>query len=256
MRSFQYRLAPEYIGGFGRLSLAGYIRLFQRAATEHSDTLGYTSNWYRNNGTAWMARRHRISVENPVRPEESVIVETEVEDFKRIRSLRCYTIRVESTNTLAAEGYTEWVYLDRNSHKPNRIPEAMIGDFGPRYQDSSPNRIQFDSPEIPSRAYSRTFTVQFRDLDELGHVNNVSYTEYLVETLLTWLQDTDGSIESGLPDFPEVSHLTIQYLDQAGWQDSLQCLIDPVEDSASEVDFVFAIKSSEKRLVEGRGAWK
>lgn len=251
MPTFCYKILPEYVSGFGRLSLSGMIRLLQRAATDHTDRLGYTSRWYERNGTAWMARQHRLSIDAFPGPGEYVEIETEVEDFRRVRSLRGYTLRSDASGDILAEAHTDWVYLHRTEHSPRRIPDDMIEQFDPVYNDESPNRNRFESPEVPDDAFSKPFTVQFRDLDELAHVNNAVYTDYLLETLLGHLTGQSSNI----PETGGVSNLTIQYVGQTNWKDRITCRLNFVESPGPDHPFSFIIGKEDGNVVEGRGTW-
>lgn len=256
MPSYDYKVLPEYIGGFGRLSLSGLTRLLQRAATDHTDELGYTSNWYRDHGVAWMARGHRIELENSVGPDETVRVETEVEDFKRIRSLRAYTVYSEATEKLVARGYTDWIYLDRKSNSLKRIPDSMIESFNPVYENESPNRTDFESPTMPEDVPTKTYRTQFRDLDELAHVNNVVYTEYLQDAILRTYGDTDNASIESIPSSFVLSELSIQYLGQADWGNEITCHLNPDRSDGNRTEFDFTITRQSERIVEARGAWR
>lgn len=257
MPVYRYEILPEYIGGLGRVTLGGIVKLFQRAATNHSDELGFTSEWYRTNNSAWMARRHRFDVQDSIHPNETVRVETEVEDFRRIRSLRTYTMKKEETGETVAEGYTDWVYLDRTDHSLKRTPQSMIEKFDPVYPDGSPNRTDFESPDLPGDCFTSKYRVQFRDLDELAHVNNVVYVEYVIETLLRRLTRSNKEHRS-LPgeDF-KMTNFVIQYLGQANWGDEITCSVDPREDpeTPTVTPFHFEISNTTDRIVEGTGTW-
>lgn len=256
MPAFEYKILPEYIDGFGRLSLSGLTRLLQRAATDHTDELGYTSRWYQDHDSAWVARGHRIELKNPVGPSETVRIETDVEDFKRIRSLRTYTVYSKQSDDRIGSGLTEWVYLDRTTNRPKRIPESMMEDFDPIYDEESPNRVDFVSPEIPDNNLTQSYRIQFRDLDELAHVNNVVYTEYLLDAILRSYGPSDELTLKTVPDSFVLSKLTIRYLGQANWGNQISCHLNRTNGDATNTEFDFTIKRDTERIVEGSGIWK
>lgn len=255
MKEYTFDVLPEYVGGFGSVTTGAVVRLFQRAATRHSHDLGYTSTWLIENNAAWVAREHHLERLEPLPTHGTVTVRTTVEDMRRVRSLRSYEIRDSEDDTPLALGTTVWVFLDRDRGRVSRIPEDMKNRYDVTAgDDTSPKRRQLESPELPEVDFERTYNLQFRDLDELGHVNNVVYVEYLFETLLRATLQKRDEEASGLPETDlKLDRLSIRYLNQTQWGKPLTCR---VARGPSGGRFVFQLKQSDETTAEGEGDLK
>lgn len=251
MPEYTYTLLPEYIGGFGRVTASSIVRIFQRAATRHSDELGYTSNWYQNEGVAWMARKHRLKRTNPIPLEKPIAVRTNVKDFRRVRSLRSYELRDPSGQVLV-RGFTDWIYVDRNNGRPCRIPDELAEAFEPEFDEESGQRTDRDSPDSIPGDPTYTTRVRFDDLDEIAHVNNAVYVDYLFEGLLhDHCENTQNVSPSDDPNPIILSELSIKYLKQSRWRETIRSYLRPMNQKGAEKRFEFILKSEDQRMAEG-----
>jgi acyl-CoA thioester hydrolase len=169
---------------YGHLNNANYLRYMQEAAFNASADVGYDLARYRNLGSFWLIRYTDIEYLRPVTYGERIVVETWVEDFRRVRSIRAYNFRVDGVNEVAARAYTDWVYLDRQSMQPKTIPEEMVMAFSPNggLDDPSPRR-KFHPLQTPQEGvYYDHRRVEWRDLDAEGHVNNAVYLSFIEES--------------------------------------------------------------------------
>lgn len=251
MKEYELSILPEYVGGFGSVTTSGIVRLFQRAATRHSNDLGYGSSWRQNNNAAWMAREHHLERLESFPVEGLVTVRTTVEDMRRVRSLRTYEILGRDGETTLARGRTEWVFVNLKEGTLQRIPEQLKEAFDPASEGASPRREDLELPDVSPADYERSYELQFRDFDEQGHVNNVVYVDYLYETLLRWTLGEPGGRTFEPPrNGPNLNALSLRYLNQTHWDEPLICRIANGE---SEGTFVFQLKQGDKNTAEGRG---
>jgi acyl-CoA thioesterase FadM len=251
MPEFSYEIPPDYVDAFGDVSINGVMKLFQRAATDHSTEMGYPASWYQEQDSAWLARTHRLTYPRALDSEKPVTIRTEIEDCKKIRSLRSYELTQSNDGPLLASGYTDWVYLQRSEQSFKRIPEEMAKRFEPTYKESSPNRPQLDSPEEPASAFESAIQVQFRDLDGMNHVNNAVYVDYILELCLQWKQHQENSLDLTCENFNfSVSTLNIKYLNQARWNEAITGKIWEL-DSPDEENCGYLFESNSNRIAEG-----
>lgn len=168
---------------YGHLNNAVYLRYMQEAAFNASASLGYDVDRYNQMGRAWVARLSEIQYLRPVRYADTVVVSTWVQDFKRVRSLRAYEMRLQGSEELVARGWTDWVFVESVSHRPVSIPKDVSSAYLPDGSaGSNPvNRRLSEQPEPPACVFSDCRRVEWQDLDPAGHVNNAVYLSYLVE---------------------------------------------------------------------------
>jgi acyl-CoA thioesterase FadM len=169
-----------------RLSAKGegfsaYASLLQAAATLASAEAGYPPQWYGRENTAWVIRRTTIDCAAPLARDADLEVTTWVSDFRRVRSRREYEVRVPPSPVTALTAHTDWVYVDRESGQPRRIPDSMMHAFVPGGQPPALPRAPLALPHAPAEVASFTREVANEDVDALGHVNNARYFDYVEE---------------------------------------------------------------------------
>lgn len=168
---------------YGHLQNANYLRYMQESAFNASADVGYDLARYRDLGSYWLIRYTDIEYQRPLSYGDHIVVETWVEDFRRVRSVRAYRFRIKETDEIAARAYTDWVYLDSTSMKPISIPDEMVNAFSPDGGlGGSSHQRDFTPFEIPKTGiYFDHRRVEWRDLDSEGHVNNAVYLSYIEE---------------------------------------------------------------------------
>lgn len=165
------------------------MRMFQYAATYASDIAGYDSAWYNENRAAWVLRALRAEYLHPAFENEVLDIETWLSDVKRVRGFREYVVRQQFDNTVIALGQADWVYVDRNTLTPMRIPSQAIEQFKNEPNTSSGMSVwECGEPKYEMTRYERT--AQYHEIDMMNHVNNAVYFEWFEQA---WAQATGQS---------------------------------------------------------------
>jgi acyl-CoA thioester hydrolase len=165
----------------GHVNNANYLRYMQQAATEASADVGYDPARYRVLGTVWLIRETGIEYLRPVRPEQVLEVHTWVADSRRVVSRRRYSMTVDGQPV--AEAFTDWVYVDRATQLPVRIPAEMALAFIPEGgAGEAVERKPIEAPAPPAQPVRIVHHVEWGDLDSAGHVNNAIYLNLLEES--------------------------------------------------------------------------
>jgi len=177
----EFRVREYECDLYGHVNNANYLRYMQQAAIEASADVGYDSRRYHQLGTLWVVRETGIEYLRPILPQQTVEVTTWVADFRRVVSRRMYVLRV--AGEVAAQAYTDWVYVDRRSQKPLRIPREMALAFVPEGGDGETiERSPLELPPRPAESVMILHRVEWGDLDGAGHVNNAVYLNLLEES--------------------------------------------------------------------------
>jgi len=165
----------------GHVNNANYLRYMQQAASEASADVGYSPARYRELGTLWLIRETGIEYLRPIHPQQTVEVTTWVADVRRVISRRMYLLRVEGE--MVAQAYTDWVYVDRATQLPLRIPPEMAMAFMPEGGGGKAvDRKPIEAPDPPAQPVRIVHHVEWGDLDQAGHVNNAVYLNLLEES--------------------------------------------------------------------------
>ena len=179
----RFRVRSYECDAYGHVNNANYLRYMQEAALDASAAVGYDEARYNELGTLWLIRETQVEYLRPLRFGETVEVTTWVGDFRRVRSRRFYELRAVEQGDLVAKASTDWVYIERESARPARVPAEMIVAFAP---EGAPEQAQARdpfpaAPAPPPGAFVMERAVEWRDLDSAGHVNNATYLNYMEE---------------------------------------------------------------------------
>lgn len=174
----RFRVRHYECDAYGHLNNVNYVRYMQETALDASTAVGWDSARYTAIGHQWLIRETDIEYLQPLLWNDEVEVISYVIEFRRIQSRRYYEFRRVSDDALMAKATTNWVFLNTETNKPARVPEAMIQDFAP---DPLPDMLyeRFPKPPPqPSGVFRLQQRAQWRDIDTVGHLNNAAYMTY------------------------------------------------------------------------------
>jgi acyl-CoA thioester hydrolase len=210
------------LDAWGRVHPAAHLRTVAEVAVEASSDAGFGPAWYDALGAHWIVRRTRARFLHPVGREAVCTVRTWVADFRRVRSRRCYEVRVGDRLVVDAE--SDWVLIDVATGRPRRIPAEVERTFdAPSGADSAPRPAWDDA--TPSGTPHRTrAAIRFTDLDSLAHVNNAAYLDVFTEAALEPAARAGWSVERFLARnvMPFVTDTDLEYLDPVVWGEALE----------------------------------
>jgi acyl-CoA thioester hydrolase len=177
-----FRVRSYECDAYGHVNNANYLRYMQEAALDASAAVGYDEARYYQIGHIWLIRETQIEYLRPLRYGDSVEVTTWVGDFRRVRSRRFYELRHPGSDELIAKASTDWVYIERETGRPARVPDEMIAAFAPDGIEEAAPRDHFpEAPPPPPGVFTMRREVEWRDIDTAGHVNNATYLNYMEE---------------------------------------------------------------------------
>jgi YbgC/YbaW family acyl-CoA thioester hydrolase len=141
-------------------------------------------------------------------------VRTWIADFRRVRSLREYS--VQAGDRVVAEASTDWVFVDRTTNRPRRIPDEWQATFMLGAVDVL-ERTPFPAEEPPANASSGLRRIELHDLDALRHVNNSNYVSYIEQAVHDTLDAAGWNLDTQLAAGGRLRALRhdLEYLDAA-----------------------------------------
>jgi len=125
----RHRVLESELDNLGHANNAAYFVWMQDAAVAHSRAVGLEEAEYERTGTTWVVRRHEIEYYRPAYVGEGLVIKTWVQTLQRITSLRRYEIQPEGPGKILARAATQWVFIDRRSGRPTRIPADVRDRF-------------------------------------------------------------------------------------------------------------------------------
>ena len=207
---------------FGRVHPAVYLRYLAHAAFEASAAAGFDAAWYAAAGAVWLVRRSTFTVLCPTTAGEELEIRTWVEDFRRVRSHRRYELR-GADGRLRLSALTDWVYVDRASGRPRRVPREMedafrLGASGPQERDG------WYAPPPPPRPARATHQVRVYEIDSLGHVNNAVYLDVVAQAAFEAIEQAGWPLARLVSDgtVPLLTGGDLEYREAARYGDRLE----------------------------------
>ncbi|WP_370175577.1 acyl-CoA thioesterase [Leeuwenhoekiella palythoae] len=116
----------EAIDGLGHVNNVIYLQWVQDVAEAH---------WQHNSTEemlqkyAWVALEHTIKYHAPAFEGEQITIETWVEKFEGVRSIRRTKIFRPSDHKVLATSITNWCLLNMQTRKPLRVPESFTAYY-------------------------------------------------------------------------------------------------------------------------------
>lgn len=167
----------------GHLNNANYLRYMQETAFDATAAAGYSAERYHELGGTWLARTSQIEFMLPLKYNDQIQVTTWLADFRRVSCRRMYDFNIQGTGELAARAFTDWAYIDTENGKPAKIPGEMVSAFFPEgVPQEFPKRERIpEQPPPPAGIFKMQRPVEWCDLDQMRHVNNAKYLNYITE---------------------------------------------------------------------------
>lgn len=126
---YHHTVTEDEIDGQGHVNNLEYLKWMQDAAVAHSREQGWTTPRYRELGSGWVARSHKIDYLQAAFTGEAIVVKTWVSTFKKVMSLRKYKIIRCSDETNLATAETNWAFIGLEHYVPRRIPQELLDSF-------------------------------------------------------------------------------------------------------------------------------
>ena len=102
-----------------------YLRWTLKAASDHSKCVGWPSDRYREFGTGWIVRSHKITYKLPAQLGDEIVIRTWIDVLDRVSALRKYEIVRKSDDRTYAVAETRWVFVDLATLKLIAIPDDV-----------------------------------------------------------------------------------------------------------------------------------
>ena len=106
-----------------------YLRWTLKAASDHSKSVGWPADRYRDSGTGWIVRSHKITYKLPAQLGEEIVIRTWIDVFDRVSALRKYEIVRKSDDRTYAVAETRWVFVELATLKLIAIPDDVRAAF-------------------------------------------------------------------------------------------------------------------------------
>jgi acyl-ACP thioesterase len=184
-----------------RMTLASVFNFFQETAISHAENLGVGRDSMAQTGQAWVLSRMSVHIDRRPMYGETITVRTWPRGPERLFALRDYDIR-DTRDIPAVRARSCWIIVDMEKRRPLRpqtVMEAIPQNEG---IDALPSG-GIGLAERPNLLKKTERAAAYSDIDYNGHVNNVSYIQ--------WIQD---ALDPALLENASQMRLDINYLNE------------------------------------------
>lgn len=165
----------------GRLSLTAACELLQESAARHAVVLGVGADALAPLGLAWVLVEWRLELDAVPVWRDPVTVETWPSDLSERFAMRDFRLAFDDGRTWG-RATSHWVVIDAGKRRIVRMPEPVRALRLPAQGRSLAGGLSRLGPPAPPEA-SFELLVRWSDLDANGHVNNLAYVAWVVESV-------------------------------------------------------------------------
>jgi acyl-CoA thioester hydrolase len=124
------RVRHYEMDALGHVNNAVYQHYLEQAAIEHSESLGFTPDRYRELGGVFVMRRVAIDYLRPSVAGDMLEITTWLQAMRGPRAIRHYEIRKQGETDLLVTAEVLWVWVDALTMRPKAIPSQILEVFG------------------------------------------------------------------------------------------------------------------------------
>ena len=181
--SYDYKVKYSDIGTDNKITLKALVDTLQEAAISHSEIAGYGVNNMDHTHLAWLLLNWKIEIKSYPILNDNITVKTWPRIFDKLYSYRDFEVYDEHNNLIAIAS-SKWFAIDTVNKKIRKLTPEITEAYGgttPKSVFESPFQEKIKVPEELKLNFN--YTIQRRDLDTNGHVNNLHYIDFALETL-------------------------------------------------------------------------
>lgn len=180
--SEKIRLKYSDIGKNNELNIKSLVAYLQEMAGAHSSKAGYGLNDIPNTHVTWLLLDWKVKMFSHPAYDEELTINTWPRTLDKCYSYRDFEI-LDNNNNLVAIASSKWLLINTESKRIERISSEIVESFGIENKKVFDESLD-EKPTVPSDlTLNFIYTIQRRDIDTNGHVNNLHYIDYALETL-------------------------------------------------------------------------
>ncbi len=178
-----YKVRSYECTAAGEVQFPQLCNYLQEIASNHADELGFSKNDFVGENLTWVMTRLRVKIMRYPKWNEALNVLTFPWGGKKLFAYRDFSIKGEDGEIIAVAS-SEWMTLNLTERKAVPIPPFVLDASNtarePAFGSAPFNRFTY--PSDVEREISREFPVRFSQIDLNGHVNNVRYIEWMLDS--------------------------------------------------------------------------
>lgn len=226
-----------------RMTVAALVKQMQEAAMQNVIEMKLSVWDMEDQHISWVLLRKGMRINRLPMIGEKLKIYTCPTGFEKVFTFRDYKV-FDEKGTLIAFSSSSWLLLNTQTRRMSRIPDWIL-EFE---KDMPPSAECLARPSIKLSPLQKaditsSFRVYWHDLDFNGHLNNVYYIQWMLETV------PDEFLDQGT-----LLSFDIQYKVEGKWKDRIISETQQLGDNR----FLHRLKlaSDGKELAIGMSEWK
>ena len=181
--TYEYKTRYTDVGRNNKLTLKALVATLQQAAISHSEQAGYGVTDIGKTHLAWLILDWKVKIISYPHSNEILTVKTWPRIFDKLYSYRDFEV-FDSKNNLVAIASSKWFAIDTVSKKIRKLTPEITEAYGEPVSKSVFENVFNEKIKIPEDLkLNFNYEIQRRDIDTNGHVNNLNYIDFALETL-------------------------------------------------------------------------
>ena len=226
-----------------RLSILAMFSFMQEAASKHAAALGVSIHQLLSENFTWLLSRLKIKIASYPGWNDRIQVSTWPSGTQQLFALRDFEIK-DSNDRIIAAAVSAWLVIDLQKRRPVRI-----APFVDRLKPIEGSHILPDRLDkvaaLRQNDHARNFVVRYSDLDINQHVNNVSFVEWIVESVPPDVLKTSVPVE-----------IEINFLAEAFYEDQIQSACCGIDPNTSELLHRLTRRQDGRELARAKTVWR
>ena len=235
----EYTIHTYEIDVNGKVKFPMLCKYMQESAWHHAENLGVGYSQLIRNKLSWVLAQQLIKIHTFPKWNETIQIHTWPSGRGRLSYLRDFKI-LNSNNDIVGVATTKWYAINLIHRKPQNIDHKFDYDLSGVEQAFS-HQLSKLAP-LNSENHIKSFQVSYSNLDLNDHVNNVTYIEWILD-----------SIPLDFQKLHQLKELEIIYLAEAVYDDKLKSYFEKRENST--YDHSLVRDKDQKELCRARTDW-
>ena len=181
MYTQNYTIRSYEVDAAGNLSVSSIFNLLQDSASGHALDLGVSVPQLLAENYTWVLSRMVLKVSHYPVWQDTVQIQTWPSGMQGAFALRDFEIRDRNKQSMGC-ATSAWIVMDTEKRRPVR-PTMFAELLKPAQEASILDYVLKKLPVQNGDYVEKRFSVRYSDLDINQHVNNVSYIEWLLESI-------------------------------------------------------------------------
>jgi len=181
--TYEYKTRYTDVGSDNKVTLKALVATLQQAAISHSEQAGYGVSNIAKTHLAWLLLDWKVQLISYPHSNEFLTIKTWPRTFDKLYSYRDFEV-FDEHNNLVAIASSKWFAIDTENKKIRKLTPEIGNAYGEPVTKCVFENLFEEKIKVPEKLkLNFNYEIQRRDIDTNGHVNNLNYIDFALETL-------------------------------------------------------------------------